>query len=298
MNVVPAQIAGCPEIVVCSPPNREGQVSPYVLAAADMLGVRSVYKLGGAQAIAAMSVGSESVPRAYKIFGAGNRYVTAAKLYASSRGLVAIDLPAGPTELLVIADGTANPAYVAADMIAQAEHAGDSASVLLTTSEALARRVTEELARQTQALPTREMVEELLRAYGLIAVVDSLDQAVAFSNAYAPEHLSIVTGENDTVLAGITNAGSVFLGPYSAQPAGDYVTGTNHVLPTGGFGKMFGPLSVESFGRKLQVQEVTAEGLAGLRAAASTMASYERLPGHRAAVEARFAQEADDDSSR
>jgi histidinol dehydrogenase len=262
-----------------------------------MLGARSLFKLGGAQAIAAMAYGTESVPATYKLFGAGNRYVTAAKLLAASRGLVAIDLPAGPTELLVIADGSARPAYVAADMIAQAEHAEDSASLLLTTSAELAQSVARELAAQSRTLPTRAMVEGSLRSYGLIAVVEDLQEAVRFSNEYAPEHLSIVTADDQAVLAGITNAGSIFLGSYSAQPAGDYATGTNHVLPTGGFGKMFSPLSVESFGRKLQVQEVTRPGLAGLREAASTLAAYERLPAHRAAIEIRFA-EAEEEAGR
>jgi histidinol dehydrogenase len=288
MNLVPARIAGCAGIVICSPPDKSGRVSPFVLLAASMLGVRSVYKLGGAQAIAAMAYGTETVPRAYKLFGAGNRYVTAAKLLASSRGAVAIDLPAGPTELLVIADETANPAFVAADMIAQAEHAADSASILLTTSPEVAQAVAAELASLSPDLPTREWVEGSLRSYGLLAVVESLNEAVDFCNEYAPEHLSIATADNASVLASIRNAGSIFLGPYSAQPAGDYATGTNHVLPTGGFGKMFGPLSTESFGRKLQVQEVSREGLAGLRQAAATLATYEGLPAHRAAIEARF----------
>ncbi len=291
MNVVPAQLAGCWEIAICSPPGQDGKVSPYVLLAADMLGVRQVYKLGGAQAIAAMAYGTESVPQAYKLFGAGNRYVTSAKLLAASRGLVAIDLPAGPTELLVIADETANPRYVAADMIAQAEHAADSASILLTTSRKLAEEVASQLDSQSRDLPTREWIEGSLLTYGLLAVVSSIDEAIAFSNEYAPEHLSIVTSDNAAVLERITNAGSIFLGPFSAQPAGDYATGTNHVLPTGGFGKMFGPLSLESFGRKLQVQEVTREGLSGLRQAATTLAHYEGLPAHRAAIEARFMEE-------
>jgi histidinol dehydrogenase len=291
MNVVPARIAGCPQIVICSPPDKNGRLSQAVLLAASMLGVRTLFKLGGAQAIAAMAHGTQTVPATDKLFGAGNRYVTAAKLLALSRGLAAIDLPAGPTELLVIADDTADPAFVAADMIAQAEHASDSASVLLTTSEALARSVASELEMRSRRLPTREWVERSIRSYGLLAVVGSLDEAIDFCNEYAPEHLSIVTADNERVLAGIRNAGSIFLGPYSAQPAGDYATGTNHVLPTGGFARMFGPLSVESFGRKLQVQEVSREGLAGLRVAATTLAQYEGLPAHRAAVEARFERE-------
>jgi histidinol dehydrogenase len=291
MNVIPARIAGCREIVLCTPPNRQGQISPAILVAADLLGVRNVFKLGGSQAIAAMAYGTESVPRVYKLFGAGNRWVTAAKLVAAARGQAAIDLPAGPTELLLIADETAPPAFLAADMIAQAEHAEDSASVLLTTSERVAVAVVAELQRQLAPLPTRSMVESSLERYGLIGVVDGLAQAMAFANEYAPEHLGIMTADNQAVLDGINNAGSVFLGPWSAQPAGDYAAGTNHVLPTGGFGAMYGPLSVESFGRKLQVQELTREGLAGLRTAIGTLATHEGLPGHRAAIETRFTEE-------
>lgn len=289
MNVIPAQIAGCKTIVLCTPPNKQGRISPAILIAADLLGVREVYKLGGSQAIAAMAYGTESVPRVYKLFGAGNRWVTAAKLVAASRGQAAIDLPAGPTELLLIADETAPPAFLAADMIAQAEHAEDSASVLLTTSERVALATLVELERQLADLPTRAMVEGSLERYGLIAVVETLDQAVAFSNEYAPEHLGIMTSDPHAVLAGIVNAGSVFLGPWSAQPAGDYAAGTNHVLPTGGFGAMYGPLSVESFGRKLQVQEVSETGLRGLRQTVVTLARAEGLPGHAAAIESRFA---------
>jgi histidinol dehydrogenase len=291
MNVIPARIAGCREIVVCTPPNRQGQVSPAILVAADLLGVHNVFKLGGSQAIAAMAYGTESVPRVYKLVGAGNRWVTAAKLVAAARGQAAIDLPAGPTELLLIADETAPPAFLAADMIAQAEHAEDSASVLLTTSERVAIAVVAELQRQLAPLPTQSMVENSLERYGLIGVVDDLAQAVTFANEYAPEHLGIMTADNHAILDGINNAGSVFLGPWSAQPAGDYAAGTNHVLPTGGFGAMYGPLSVESFGRKLQVQELTREGLAGLRTAVGTLATHEGLPGHRAAIETRFAEE-------
>jgi len=290
MNALPAQIAGCKEIVLCTPPNKAGGVSPAILVAADLLGVRQVFKLGGSQAIAALAYGTETVPRVSKLFGAGNRWVTAAKLVAASRGLAAIDLPAGPTELLLISDESAPPAFLAADMIAQAEHAEDSASVLLTTSERVAIAVLAELQRQLAPLPTRAMVEESLRRYGLIALVENLDQAVAFSNEYAPEHLGIMTTDPHAVLAGITNAGSVFLGPWSAQPAGDYAAGTNHVLPTGGFAAMYGPLSTESFGRKLQVQELSETGLAGLRQAVGTLAMSEGLPGHRAAIEARFEQ--------
>ncbi len=290
MNVVPAQLAGCAEIIICTPPDREGRVTPAILLAADLLGVHRVYKLGGAQAIAAMALGTETVPQVYKLFGAGNRFVTAAKLVASNRGLAAIDLPAGPTEVLILADETAPAAFVAADLIAQSEHAEDSAPVLITTSPALAAAVREEITRQLAALPAQaqQSVRGSFADYGLFGIAADMDEAIAFTNAYATEHLGIMTADPQATLARITNAGSVFLGPYSAQPAGDYAVGTNHVLPTGGYARTFGPLSVESFGRKLQIQQLSRSGLAALRETVGTLATSERLLGHRAAIEARF----------
>jgi histidinol dehydrogenase len=290
MNVVPAQLAGCAEIAICTPPDREGRVTPAILLAADLLGVHRVFKLGGAQAIAALALGTETVPRVYKLFGAGNRFVTAAKLVASNRGLAAIDLPAGPTEVLILADETAPAAFVAADLIAQSEHAEDSAPVLVTTSAALAAAVRAEIERQLAALPAQAQssVRGSFAAYGLFGVATDMDEAIAFANDYAAEHLGIMTANPQATLARINNAGSVFLGPYSAQPAGDYAVGTNHVLPTGGYARTFGPLSVESFGRKLQIQQVDREGLAGLRDTVGILATSERLLGHKAAIEARF----------
>jgi histidinol dehydrogenase len=290
MNVVPAQLAGCTEIVICTPPDRAGRVTPAILLAADLLGVHRVFKLGGAQAIAALALGTETVPQVYKLFGAGNRYVTAAKLVASNRGLAAIDLPAGPTEVLILADDTAPAAFVAADLIAQSEHADDSAPVLITTSPALAAAVRADIARQLDALPAQAQgaVRGSFAAYGLFGIAADMAEAIAFANAYAPEHLGIMTADPQATLARITNAGSVFLGPYSAQPAGDYAVGTNHVLPTGGYARTFGPLSVESFGRKLQIQQVDWEGLSALRETVGILATSERLLGHKAAIEARF----------
>ena len=293
MNVVPAQLAGCAEIAICTPPDRAGRVTPAILLAADLLRVRRVFKLGGAQAIAALALGTKTVPRVYKLFGAGNRFVTAAKLVASNRGLAAIDLPAGPTEVLILADETAPAAFVAADLIAQSEHAEDSAPVLITPSPALAAVVRDEIARQLEALPPQAQasVRGSFAAYGLFGIAADLDEAIAFANAYAPEHLGIMTANPQATLARITNAGSVFLGPYSAQPAGDYAVGTNHVLPTGGYARTYGPLSVESFGRKLQIQQVSRDGLAALRDTVGTLAASERLLGHRAAIEARFSHQ-------
>ena len=215
-------------------------------------------------------------------------------MLATTRGLAAIDLPAGPTEVLILADETAPPAFVAADLIAQSEHAEDSAPVLITTSPALAQAVMAEISRQLAALPehARAMVRGSFENYGLIGVAADLDEAIAFANAYAAEHLGIMTADPAAVLARITNAGSVFLGPYSAQPAGDYAAGANHVLPTGGAARTYGPLSVVSFGRRLQVQQLTAAGLARLRTTVGTLATSERLPAHRAAIEERFRDQA------
>lgn len=286
MNVVAARVAGCPEILVCSPPDRHGHVPAATLAAASLAGVTRFFRLGGAQAIAAMAYGTESIPAALKLYGAGNPYVTAAKLLVS--GDVAIDMPAGPSEILIIADETADAASVASDLVAQAEHGPDSASLLLTTSVDLAEDVAREVGWQVEHLPLRDRVEESLRAYGRILIVDSLAEAVAFSEEYAPEHLELVTAAPETLLPSITNAGSVFLGVYAPVASGDYATGSSHVLPTGGRAKAYGPLSVESFGRWMQVQSVSREGLLGLREAVVALAEAEGLSGHARSIDVRF----------
>jgi histidinol dehydrogenase len=282
---VPAALAGCPETVLCTPPDADGAVPAATLVAARLVGVHRVFKLGGAQAIAAMAHGTESVPRVDKLFGAGNAYVTAAKLLAFPG--CALDVPAGPSELLVVADETANPAWVAADLLSNVEHGPESPCALITTSEDLARKVADEVARQLATLPRRDIACAALRRCGLIVLVDDLQEAAALADRYAPEHLEIVTERPRELLGRIGNAGSVFLGPFAPNAAGDYATGTNHVLPTAGYARTFGPVSVESFGRLVQCQELTPAGLAGLAHTVTTVAREEGLEGHARAVEVR-----------
>lgn len=290
MTAVPASIAGCPEIIVCSPPTREGKLPGPIAAAAALLNLPNLrlFKIGGAQAIAAMAYGTESVPKVYKIFGAGNPYVTAAKVLSFSKGLVSIDMPAGPSEVLIIADKKADPAFAAADFLSQAEHADDSSAVLLTDSPELAEAVAREVARQLPLLATADRASNSLERFGLIAIVDHLDEAVEFANDYAPEHLELCTENFEELLPKMRNAGTVFLGSFTPEPSGDYVSGLNHVLPTGANTKMFGPLSVESFGKKMQVQRMTKAGLAAIRQSAEVMADTEGLPAHKRAISIRF----------
>jgi histidinol dehydrogenase len=286
MSALPARIAGCRDIILCSPPRADGSLSPALLAAASLAGVQRIFKLGGVQAIAAMAYGTQSVPRVYKIFGAGSAYVAAAKLLAF--GEVDIDLPAGPSEVLVLADENANPRFVAADLLAQAEHAEDSACLLVTTSHALAEQVAAEVERLTEPLETRDKIRASLERFGALLLVESLEEGAAFVNSYAPEHLEIITSDDHGILGSIQNAGSIFLGNWSPEPAGDYASGSNHTLPTGGYARMFSPLSVESFGRKVQVQELTRDGLALLRGTVETLATAEGLPAHRQSISVRF----------
>lgn len=286
MNAVPAAVAGCPEVIVCAPPSRDGSVPAATLAAARLAGVSRFFKVGGVQAIAAMAYGTESVPRAYKLFGAGNAYVTAAKMLVF--GDADIDMPAGPSEMVAIADDSADPALLAADILAQAEHGADSASLLVTTAAELAEQVAREVALQMEGLPLRQRIRQSLDAYGRILLVDSIEQAVDFTNEYAPEHVEIVTRNPDSVLAGVSNAGSIFLGSYSPVACGDYATGGNHVLPTGGHARTFGPLSVEAFGRWVQVQALTREGLESIRDAVVTIGEAEGLKAHADSVALRF----------
>lgn len=282
---VPAAIAGCPTTVLCTPPGPDGAVPAATLVAAELVGVTRVFTLGGAQAIAAMAFGTESVPRVDKLFGAGNSYVTTAKLLAFPD--CALDAPAGPSELAIVADETADPAAIAADLLSDAEHGPDSPAVLITTSPDLARRVEAELDRQLTTLPRREIATAALATRGLAVVAETIGEATELANLYAPEHLEIITRDPHAVLAGIRHAGSVFLGPYAPNAAGDYATGTNHVLPTSAYARTFAAVSVESFGRLMQVQEVTAAGLAGLAPTVSTLAREEGLEGHARAVEVR-----------
>lgn len=286
MTAIPAQIAGCKEIIMCSPPRGDGQIPSATLVAADMIGLKKIYKLGGVEAIAAMTYGTETIPAVYKIFGAGNSYVTAAKMIA--RETISIDMPAGPSEVFIIADDSANPQYIAADLLADGEHGEDSACVLLTTSEKIAQETAKELEKQLLTLETKQFAEESLKRYGLIAVTESLDEAVDFTNIYAPEHLEIMTKNPEKLVEKIINAGSVFLGNWTSKSSGDYATGANHVLPTGGMAKMYPPLGVDSYGKWMQVQKCTKKGLSAIRKAIETIATVEQLPAHKNSVSIRF----------
>ncbi len=286
---VPAAIAGCPQIVLCSPPREDGSIPAATLVAAELVGVHTVFKLGGAQAIAAMAYGTESVPRVDKLFGAGNAYVTAAKLLAFPE--CALDAPAGPSELLILADDNADARWIAADLLSDVEHGPDSPAVLVTTSRRLAEAVVEQVEQGLETLPRAPLARTALEAWGLIVLVDTLEDGAELADRYAAEHLEIVTSEPRALLARINNAGSVFLGSYAPNAAGDYATGTNHVLPTAGYARTFGPVSVESFGRSIQCQELTADGLASLQNTVGRLAREEGLEAHARAVEARFRME-------
>ena len=286
MLAVPACIAGCREIVLCTPPGKDGKVHPAVLFAARVAGVQRVFKAGGVQAIAAMAYGTESIPKVYKIFGPGNQYVTAAKQLVSLRD-VAIDMPAGPSEVEVLADVTANPVFVAADLLSQAEHGVDSQAVLITTSKELQQAVKDEVERQLDLLPRKEIAARSLANSKLIVVKD-MEEAVEMTNAYAPEHL-IVEAENYMAVAEqIVNAGSVFLGTLTPESAGDYASGTNHTLPTNGYAKAYSGVSLDSFIRKMTFQEIKPEGLCKIGPAIEVMAANESLDGHKNAVSVRL----------
>ncbi len=282
---VPARIAGCKEVVMSTPPSVGGRCNPAVLVAANLCGIERIFKTGGAQAIAAMAFGTETVPRVYKIFGPGNRYVTTAKMLVY--GVVDIDMPAGPSELLVIADQNAEPRWIAADFLAQLEHGEDSQSVLVTPSKMLAESVVQEMKRQMDRSSRREIIKKSLRRSFAI-VVDSLYEACVIANEYAPEHLGILAKTETGILNRITNAGSIFLGRYTSETLGDYATGANHTLPTSGFSRTFSPLSTESFGKMIQVQRVSRQGIENLRETVETLAISEGLDGHRNSISIRF----------
>ena len=288
MLAVPARIAGCKEIVLCTPPGRDGKVHPAVLFAAKVAGVNRIFKAGGIQAIAAMAYGTESVPKVYKIFGPGNQYVTAAKQLVSLRD-VAIDMPAGPSEVEVLADETANPIFVAADLLSQAEHGVDSQAILITTSVELQQAVKVEVERQLALLPRKEIAEKSLANSKLI-VVDSMAEAIELTNAYAPEHLIIETEDYLSVAERIVNAGSVFLGSLTPESAGDYASGTNHTLPTNGYAKAYSGVSLDSFIRKITFQEIKPEGLNIIGPAIELMAANEQLDADKNAVSVRLGQ--------
>lgn len=286
MLAVPAKIAGCKEIVLCTPPGKDGKVHPAVLFAASAAGVNRIFKAGGVQAIAAMAYGTESVPKVYKIFGPGNQYVTAAKQLVSLRD-VAIDMPAGPSEVEVLADETANPIFVAADLLSQAEHGVDSQAILITTSAELQQAVKEEVERQLALLPRKEIAEKSLANSKLIVVRDR-EEAIELTNAYAPEHLIVETADYMSVAEQVVNAGSVFLGSLTPESAGDYASGTNHTLPTNGYAKAYSGVSLDSFIRKITFQEIKPEGITTIGPAIEVMAANEQLDAHKNAVTVRL----------
>lgn len=285
MLAVPAQIAGCTEIVLCSPPSKNGKIHPAVLYAAKVAGVSKIFKIGGVQAIAAMAYGTESVPKVYKIFGPGNQYVTAAKQEVSLRD-VAIDMPAGPSEVEVIADETANPAFVAADLLSQAEHGADSQAILITSSEALAQDVLCEVERQVKELPRIALAEKSLE-HSRIIVVRDLEEVIDITNEYAPEHLIISTKDYMQIADRIVNAGSLFLGHLTPESAGDYASGTNHTLPTSGYAHAYSGVNLDSFRKKMTYQEITPQGLENIAEIVETMAENEELFAHRNAMTLR-----------
>ncbi|MGD9582252.1 MAG: histidinol dehydrogenase [Lysobacterales bacterium] len=285
---VPAELAGCAEVILCSPPQSDGRVDASVLVAARRCGIHRVFKLGGAQAIAAMAYGTETVPRCAKLFGPGNAWVTTAKrLVAADPDGAAIDLPAGPSELLVIADADADPAYVAADLLSQAEHGPDSQVLLVSDSVALIDAVQSELARQLIALPRAAIAERALAGSRAI-LVDSIEQALAISNRYAPEHLILAVDQARRWLPAVAAAGSVFLGRFAPEAIGDYCSGTNHVLPTEGAARAFSGLSVASFQTQISVQELSASGLRAIAPCALTLAAAEGLDAHANAIRLRL----------
>jgi histidinol dehydrogenase len=285
---LPARIAGCREVVLCSPARADGRCDEAVLHAARLTGVHKVFKLGGAQAIAAMAYGTHSVPKCDKLFGPGNAWVTEAKLQVcSDPDGAAIDMPAGPSEVLVIADAGANPAFVAADLLSQAEHGPDSQVILVSPCATLLQRAAAEVERQCAGLPRDAIARQALAQSRLIAV-DSLAQAVEVSNRYAPEHLILQVAEPRTLLGGIDSAGSVFLGPWAPESVGDYCSGSNHVLPTYGYARSYSGVSVASYQKQISVQEVSAEGLRHIGPCTATLAAAEQLEAHRRAVTLRL----------
>ncbi len=286
MLAVPAKVAGCREIVLCTPPAKDGSVHPAILFTAGFLGIDKIIKVGGAQAIAAMAYGTESVSKVYKIFGPGNQYVTAAKQLVS-KDMVAIDMPAGPSEVQVIADEHANPNFIAADLLSQAEHGVDSQVLLVTTSETIVDAVEEALQRQLAELPRKEIAEKALLNSRSI-VLKTIDQVMDFTNEYAPEHLIIQVENYSELVSRVENAGSVFLGRYTPESAGDYASGTNHTLPTNGYAKTYSGVSLDSFVKKITFQEITKEGINALGSAIEIMAHEEQLDAHKNAVTLRM----------
>ena len=283
---IPAKMAGCREVILCTPPDKDGNINPAILNAALLVGIDQVYTVGGAQAIAAMTFGTQSINRCDKIFGPGNQYVTMAKQMAQHHG-VAIDMPAGPSELLIIADETANPDFIAADLLSQAEHGADSQVILLSDSEQLVRRSLDCLYNQIKQLPRQAIAEKALKNSRAI-VFDTIDQCISFSNMYAPEHLIVATRNYNALVPKIINAGSVFLGNYSCESAGDYASGTNHTLPTNAYSRNYSGVSLDSFIKKITFQELSADGIRNIGPAIEIMAMAEDLQAHKNAVTIRL----------
>ena len=289
MLAIPAQIAGCSEIVLCSPPDKQGKINPAILYAAKISGVANVFKLGGVQAIGAMAYGTETVPKTSKIFGPGNQYVVAAKQLVSIAD-VAIDMPAGPSEVLVLADESANPAFVASDLLSQAEHGADSQVVLVTNSEEVVLKVLHEIEIQLEKLPRKQTAAKALEN-SVSIVLESMEERVDLINEYAPEHLIINTSDFEIISEKITNAGSVFLGAFTPESAGDYASGTNHTLPTNGWARSFSGVNLDSFMKKITFQQISVEGLKNIGPAIEKMAAAELLDAHKNAVSIRLKEQ-------
>lgn len=286
MLAIPAKIAGCSEIVLCSPPDKKGKIHPAILYAAKVSGVTKIYKLGGVQAIGAMAFGTETVPKTYKIFGPGNQYVVAAKQLVSITD-VSIDMPAGPSEVMVVADETSNPAFVASDLLSQAEHGADSQVILVTNKQEIAEQVLSEIERQVIELPRGKTAAKALENSSII-ILENFEDQVGLINEYAPEHLIISTKNYTDYIGGITNAGSVFLGEFTPESAGDYASGTNHTLPTNGWARSYSGVNLDSFLKKITFQEISTEGLKNIGPAIEKMAAAEELEAHKNAVTLRL----------
>lgn len=284
---IPAVLAGCKEIIVCSPPQKDGKTNCYLAYCAIKLGIEKVYLVGGAQAVAAMAYGTESLPKVSKIFGPGNRYVTQAKQLIQSTTMTAIDMPAGPSEVLVLADETANPAYVASDLLAQAEHGADSQTILVATTQQVISDTLEQLNQQIEQLPRKEIAAKAI-ANSYAVLVENLEQGIDFSNEYAPEHLILSTTAFEKLIPLISNAGSVFLGNLTPESAGDYASGTNHTLPTSGFAKAYSGVSLDSFVKKITFQHISEEGLKNIGSTVEVLAEAEGLRAHRNAITIRL----------
>ena len=283
---IPAILAGCKEIVLCTPPNQEGEIHPAILYTASLIGIKKIFKVGGAQAIAAMAFGTETIPQVYKIFGPGNQYVTKAKELIQQQG-VAIDMPAGPSEVLIIADDSGIPSYIAADLLSQAEHGADSQVILVSNDELVIQKSIEELEKQVALLPRAEIAKKALKNSKAI-VLNTIEACIDFSNVYAPEHLIIASEKASNYIDKIVNAGSVFLGNYSCESAGDYASGTNHTLPTNGFAKNYSGVSLDSFQKKITFQKLSSQGLKNIGSAIEIMAEAEGLYAHKNAVSIRL----------